>query len=59
MVLVGDKQEWLYLLGSFVMGLNKSEIAPFERRFRIRPSLLDKLILDIRSNSARLGVVEP
>ena len=58
-VLVEDRQEWLYLFGSFVMGLEKSETAEFKPVFRIRPSLLDKLILDIRFNSARLGVVEP
>ena len=58
-VLVDSKQKWLYLFGRFVMGLEESETADFEPVFRIRPSLLDKLILDIRFNSARLGVVEP
>ena len=41
------------------MGLRESETADFAPVFRIRPSLLDKLILGIRVNSARLGVVEP
>ena len=53
------KQEWLYLFGGFVIGLREWETADFRRAFRIRPSLLDKLILDIRFNSARLGIVEP
>lgn len=53
------KNEWLFLFGSFVMGLRESETEDFAPVFRIRPSLLDKLILGIRVNSARLGVVEP
>ena len=59
-VVLGEgRQEWLYLFGSFVMGLEGTETVGFAPMFRIRPSLLDKLILDIRFNSARLGVVEP
>ena len=53
------KSVWLYLFGGFVIGLREWETADFKPVFRIRPSLLDKLILDIRFNAARLGIVEP
>ena len=56
--LQASKTEWLFLFGSFVMGLRDCETVDFDPIFRIRPSLLDKLILSIRVNSARLGVVE-
>lgn len=52
------KNERLFLFGSFVMGLRKIKTAKFKPVFRIRRGLLDKLILDMRIKSARLGVLE-
>ena len=56
--LQGGKNERLFLFGGFVMGFRKSKTVNFKPVFRIRPALLDKLILDMRVNSARLGVLE-
>ena len=57
--LIEGVEKRLFLFGRFIVGLTKGETADLDKRFRIRGSLLDKLILEIRFNSARLGVVEP
>jgi len=49
----------LYLMGRFVIGLTKNQSVKLEPQFRLRSSLLDKLIFGLRTNAARLGVTEP
>ena len=58
-VLIGGRKSWFFLFGRFVSGMRQDQAQRLIPEFRIRSALLDKLILEIRHNSARLGVVEP
>ena len=53
------KTKVLCLHGRFILGLTKSEANKLAPILRVRNSLVDKLVFEVRTNSARLGVVEP
>ena len=58
-VVIAGRTVSLFLFGRFISGLRRNEAEALTPAFRIRSVLLDKFILEIRHNSARLGVVEP
>ena len=58
-MVINGRTVWLFLFGGFISGLRRNEAEALTPVFRMRNVLLDKLILEIRHNSARLGVVEP
>ena len=58
-LVIDGQTVWLFLFGRFISGLRPDEGEALTPVFRVRSVLLDKLILEIRYNSARLGVVEP
>ena len=45
--------------GSFILGMKHVEARKLQPQFRIRSQLLDLMVQDVRTNSARLGVLEP
>lgn len=54
-----DQEVILYLHGGFVFGETAALMSELNPKFRIRTALLDKLVLELRSHSARIGVTEP
>lgn len=58
-VVLCDTSKDVFLLGRFIVGLPREMAEKLSPSFRIRTALLDQLVYNLRTNSARLGVTEP